>query len=234
MCIRDRCVLALGPSDASAPPGWHTVDVPAPTLTQAAAAWGSALRTAGARVGRANLAAYASRIPLGEKGIGEVVARAAAAAEARGERLTGDDVAAALRGQPRHDPGGLARQVPTATRLEDLVLSPATRDGLDEVVAHARWSSAAHETLGFDGVRGRAVVALFHGPSGTGKPGPVRRHLQAAPDGVHRDAGGSWFGGSIRPGHWHVEACAAPHAEQHQPQGRRPGNPSPRELRCRS
>jgi len=40
---------------------------------------------------------------------------------------------------------------------------------LDEVVAHARWSAAAHETLGFDGVRGRAVVALFHGPSGTGK-----------------------------------------------------------------
>jgi vesicle-fusing ATPase len=53
--------------------------------------------------------------------------------------------------------------------LDDLVLSPATRDGLDEVVAHARWSAAAHETLGFDGVRGRAVVALFHGPSGTGK-----------------------------------------------------------------
>jgi ATPase family associated with various cellular activities (AAA) len=165
----EGCVLALGPSDASAPPGWHTVDVPAPTLTQAAAAWRSALRTAGARVGRANLAAYASRIPLGEKGIREVVARAAAAAEARGDRLTGDDVAAALRGQPRHDPGGLARQVPTATRLDDLVLSAATRDGLDEVVAHARWSAAAHETLGFDGVRGRAVVALFHGPSGTGK-----------------------------------------------------------------
>jgi hypothetical protein len=163
------CVLALGPSNASAPPGWHTVDVPAPTLTQAAAAWRSALRTAGARVGRANLATYASRIPLGEKGIREVVARAASAAVARGDRLTGDDVAAALRGQPRNDPGGLARQLPTATRLGDLVLSAATRDGLDEVVAHARWSAAAHETLGFDGVRGRAVVVLFHGPSGTGK-----------------------------------------------------------------
>ena len=163
------CVLALGPGDASAPPGWHTVEVPAPTLTQAAAAWRSALRTAGARVGRTNLTAYASRIPLGERGIRELVARATTAAEARGDRLTGDDVAAALRGQPRHDPGGLARQVPTATRLDDLVLSAATRDGLDEVVAHARWSAAAHDTLGFDGVRGRAVVVLFHGPSGTGK-----------------------------------------------------------------
>jgi len=92
----EGCILAFGPSDASAPPGWHTVEVPAPTLTQAAATWGSALRTAGARVGRSDLAAYASRIPLGEKGIREVVARAAAAAEARGERLTGDDVAAAV------------------------------------------------------------------------------------------------------------------------------------------
>jgi len=165
----EGCVLALGPSDASAPPGWHTVEVPAPTLTQAAAAWRSALRTAGARVGRSDLAAYARRIPLGEKGIRQVVARAAAAAEARGDRLGGGDVASALRGQPRHDPGGLARQLPTATRLDDLVLSAATRDGLDEVVAHARWSAVAHETLGFDGVRGRAVVALFHGPSGTGK-----------------------------------------------------------------
>ncbi|HEX4698920.1 MAG TPA: ATP-binding protein [Actinomycetes bacterium] len=163
------CVLALGPGDASAPPGWHTVDVPAPTLAQATTVWRSALRTAGARVGRADLADYASRIPMGENGIREVVARAAAAAECRGDRLTCDDVAAALRGQPRHDPGGLARQVPTSTRLDDLVLSTATREGLDEVVAHARWSAAAHETLGFDGVRGRAVVALFHGPSGTGK-----------------------------------------------------------------
>jgi hypothetical protein len=165
----EGCVLALGPGDASAPPGWHTVDVPAPTLAQATTAWRSALRTAGARVGRADLAAYASRLPLGENGIREVVARAAAAAESRGDLLTGEDVAAALRGQPRHDPGGLARQLPASTRLDDLVLSAATRYGLDEVVAHARWSAAAHETLGFDGVRGRAVVALFHGPSGTGK-----------------------------------------------------------------
>lgn len=163
------CVLALGPPDAPAPAGWHTVDVPAPTLVRAQAVWRSALRSAGIRVGGADLTAYASRIPLGEKGIHEVVARALAGAEARSGRLTGDDVAAALRGQPRHDPGGLARQVPATTRLDDLVLSVATREGLAEVVAHARWSAAARETLGFVGVRGRAVVALFHGPSGTGK-----------------------------------------------------------------
>jgi hypothetical protein len=165
----EGCVFALGPPDASAPPGWHTIDVPAPTLAQAATVWRSALRTAGARAGRRDVAVYASRIPLGENGIQEVVARAAAAAQARGDLLNRDDVTTALRGQPRHDPGGLARQVPTTTSLDDLVLSEATREGLDEVLAHARWSAAAHETLGFDGVRGRAVVALFHGPSGTGK-----------------------------------------------------------------
>ncbi|QGN56738.1 ATP-binding protein [Nostocoides sp. HKS02] len=165
----DGCVLALGPADAISPPGWHLVDVPAPALTAAEHEWRTALRTAGIRVAQADLTAYASRLPLGERGIAEVVARAVAAARARGGQPDGDDIAAALRGQPRHDPAGLARQVPATTRLADLVLSAGTREGLDEVVAHARWSAAAHEALHLEGVRGRAVVALFHGPSGSGK-----------------------------------------------------------------
>jgi SpoVK/Ycf46/Vps4 family AAA+-type ATPase len=37
------------------------------------------------------------------------------------------------------------------------------------VVAHARFSAAARETLRLTGARGRAVVVLFQGPSGTGK-----------------------------------------------------------------
>ncbi len=177
------CVLALGPTDLAAPPGWHTLDIAAPTLTQAQAAWRSRLRAVGLRVTRADLVTYASRIPLGERGIRDVVERAGALAQARGDGLTGDDVVAALRAQPRHDPGGLARQVPATTRVDDLVLSPATRGGLDEVVAHARWSAAAHATLGFSGIRGRAVVALFHGPSGTGKTAAA----EALADAVDRD-----------------------------------------------
>lgn len=165
----DGCVLALGPADAPAPPGWHTLDVPAPTVTAAEHEWRAALWAAGLRVPAAELTAYASRGPLGEKAVRDVVARAAQAAGARGNRITRENVVAALRGQPRQDPGGLARRLPATTRLDDLVLSPGTREGLAEVVAHARWSAAAHETLGLDGVRGRAVVALFHGPSGTGK-----------------------------------------------------------------
>ncbi|MEO6998303.1 MAG: ATP-binding protein [Terracoccus sp.] len=163
------CVLALGPADAPIPAGWHVVDVPAPTVASAERHWAKALRTAGIRPTRGELTAYASRLPLGERGIDDVVARAVAGAEARARRVDTSDVAAALRGGPRQDPGGLARRVPTATRLDDLVLPSATREGLAEVVAHARWSEAAHEALGFTGVRGRAVVALFHGPSGTGK-----------------------------------------------------------------
>ncbi len=163
------CVLALGSPDAPAPPGWHTVEVPAPSLQDAARHWRRALRANGIQATRAEVTAYASRLPLGERGIDEVVERAAAGARVRGDAVTDADLTAALRGQPRHDPGGLARRVPAVTTLEDLVLPAVTRDGLQEVIAHARWSAAAHETLGYEGVRGRAVVALFHGASGTGK-----------------------------------------------------------------
>jgi len=163
------CVLVFLPADAPAPPGWHTVDVPALSLPEAERRWREALRGAGIRFTQAEITAYASRLPLGEQGIAEVVARATAGAQARGDEANGADITAALRGQPRHDPDGLARQVPAVTRLDDLVLPAVTRDGLDQVIAHARWSAAAHQTLGFHGVRGQAVVALFHGPSGTGK-----------------------------------------------------------------
>jgi SpoVK/Ycf46/Vps4 family AAA+-type ATPase len=46
-------------------------------------------------------------------------------------------------------------------------LSENTRTGLNDLLAHARHSNAV--TARWPGVRGRAVVALLHGPSGTGK-----------------------------------------------------------------
>lgn len=165
----DGVVLALGPEDAVVPAGWHVVDVPAPSLTAAERCWRRTLRGAGISVTRAEVTAYASRLPLGERGIREVVERAVRSARAHGRDVAHEDVAAALRTHPDHDPAGLARRVPASTRLEDLVLPAATREGIDEVVAHARWSTAAHEELALAGVRGRGVVVLFHGPSGTGK-----------------------------------------------------------------
>ena len=44
-----------------------------------------------------------------------------------------------------------------------------TRDGLAELVAHARYSIAVSADMGLTSSRGQAVIALFHGASGTGK-----------------------------------------------------------------
>lgn len=162
-------LLAVGDGDCVAQARWHTVDVEAPSLPLAERCWRVALRRSGLRPAAAEVTALAGRLPLGERGICEVVAHGVAAAAARGDRVRVGDVGAALRAQPPHDPGGLARRVAVTAGLDDLVLPRATREALAEVVAHARFSPAALARLGLDDRRGRAVIALFHGPSGTGK-----------------------------------------------------------------
>lgn len=162
-------VLALGSPASSAPPGWHTVDVEPPPLDEAVRVWRTELRRVGLRPDRPAVTDLAGRLPLGEQTIADVVAGAATTAAGLGRRVDLGDVRAALRAHPRHDPGGLARRLPASGTLDDLVLPESTRTALEDFVAHARWSPAARASLGLVGARGRAVIALFHGPSGTGK-----------------------------------------------------------------
>lgn len=165
----DGTVFALGGADEPGPPGWHVVELAAPAPAVAEQLWRHALRQAGVAATPDELADLVGRLPLAEPAVAAVVARARAVAAVDGRAATARDVSAALRAQPRHDPGGLARRLPPATTLDDLVLPPATLDAVRDLVAHARHSPAAHERLGLTGRRGRAVIALFHGPSGTGK-----------------------------------------------------------------
>jgi len=165
----DGTVLSLGGPTSSAPPGWHTLDAEPPSMDAASRVWRSALRRSGLRPGPAEVAELAGRLPLAERTITSIVCAATTAATAVGRPPRLADVGAALRAHPRHDPGGLARRLPAGGSLEDLVLPVTTREALADFVAHARWSPAAHAKLGLTGARGRAVIALFHGPSGTGK-----------------------------------------------------------------
>ncbi|MFG2053032.1 ATP-binding protein [Micromonospora sp. NPDC048930] len=165
----DGTVFALGGTDEPGPPGWHVVELAAPTLAVAEQVWRRALRQAGVAATPDELADLVGRLPLAEPAIAAVVGRARAVAALDGRAATARDVSAALRAQPRHDPGGFARRLPATTTLDDLVLPPATLAAVRDLVAHARHSPAAHDRLGFIGRRGRAVIALFHGPSGTGK-----------------------------------------------------------------
>lgn len=176
-------VLALGGPTCASPAGWHAVEVPPPSLDAAVQVWRAALRRAGLRASGPVLADLAGRLPLAERTIGEVVADAATAAGALDRPLRPDDVTAALRAHPRQDPGGLARRSAASVGLEDLVLPRTTQDALADFLAHARWSPAAHAALGLHGARGRAVIALFHGPSGTGKTAAV----EAAAAALDRD-----------------------------------------------
>lgn len=162
-------VLALGGPTSAAPAGWHAIDLAPPTLTVAGRVWREALLRAGLRPGDPEVAELAGRLPLAEHTISEIVDTAASRATALGRSAELADVSAALRAHPRHDPAGLARRSTATARLDDLVLPADTRAALDDFLAHARWSPAAHASLGLTGQRGRAVIALFHGPSGTGK-----------------------------------------------------------------
>ena len=77
----------------------------------------------------------------------------------------------AARGQAAAGLDGLARRIESAQGLDDLVLPRATKAALERLVS---WQTAAAEVLDDWGLgpvfdKRRGSVALFKGPSGTGK-----------------------------------------------------------------
>lgn len=71
--------------------------------------------------------------------------------------------------RPRID--NLASRIAPVATWSDLVVQPALKDTLHEIVIHLVHSYRVHEQLGYarGESRGQAITALFHGPSGTGK-----------------------------------------------------------------
>ncbi|MFC4639744.1 ATP-binding protein [Deinococcus hohokamensis] len=66
--------------------------------------------------------------------------------------------------------GGLAERVATRATWDDLILPPGEASVLRQIAAHVRHRSQVYEQLGMARPgRGRAITALFSGPSGTGK-----------------------------------------------------------------
>jgi hypothetical protein len=155
--------LRLATSGAPASPGWQVLDVPAIDADEVRRAWRHALSAAGLDTRQAG--GLAARMRLPETTIDALVRGAQAAAAGRDVSLA--DLHTAVRRHPQHGLDAMARLVPPSLTLEDLVLSEGTRAGLNDLLAHARHSNAI--TARWPGVRGRAVVALLHGPSGTGK-----------------------------------------------------------------
>jgi ATPase family associated with various cellular activities (AAA) len=157
--------LRLAAAGAPAAPGWQVLDVPAIGAGEVHRAWRHALAAAGLDAGQA--AGLVARMRLPEATIDDLVRDARAAAAAAGRDVGVADLHTAVRRHPHHRLDGMARLLPPSLTLDDLVLSQNTRTGLTDLLAHARHSSAV--TARWPGIRGRAVVALLHGPSGTGK-----------------------------------------------------------------
>jgi hypothetical protein len=152
---------------AAVAPGWQTVDVPPIDHDSVQRAWRRVLSGSGLDTSASEQ--LAARMRLTEATI-ETLHRSAEVAAATAQRhVTVADLHEVVRAHPQHRIEGMARLLPPSSRLDDLVLSPETRAGLADTLAHARHSAAVTSELSGGAVRGRAVIALFHGPSGTGK-----------------------------------------------------------------
>jgi AAA+ superfamily predicted ATPase len=77
----------------------------------------------------------------------------------------------ACREETQRDQMAVAQEVKTGHRLGDLVLPPAHRQRLQEVLNYARHRDQVFETWGFAAKipSSKTLCLLFHGPSGTGK-----------------------------------------------------------------
>jgi AAA+ superfamily predicted ATPase len=165
-------------------PQTHIValDLPAPAQPEREQAWQVALDSIQApgapgieeRAALARTLAAGYRTHHGE--IAQATRRAAAAlqqhsASARDPAAWATTLqrAAAMGAAPRL--GRLGEPVPTRHSLQDLVLPPDKLDVLADLVRRVRHRAQVLHAWGFEAVsaRGQGLVALFHGPSGTGK-----------------------------------------------------------------
>ncbi|MFJ9615561.1 ATP-binding protein [Streptomyces noursei] len=183
--IRDMCAELRGtPLFTHGTDGWDpawAADTPvvlpvgAPAPARQAARWRHALDLAGAAGSAAGDADALARAVGAHRLDGGQVRRAADAAvrtaALAGRPVSPDDLRAAVRAQNGAGLARLARRVAPGVGWDDLVLPAPTRRRLRELAVRARHRE---QVLGRwrmrpGGGRGRGVIALFAGESGTGK-----------------------------------------------------------------
>ncbi|MFT2019999.1 ATP-binding protein [Streptomyces sp. 796.1] len=150
-----------------------TVTVSAASPAQQAARWRRALERAGGtpgdEAGALARSVAAHRLDSGQlrRAAGAAVRTAALA----GRPVTADDLRGAVRAQNGVGLARLARRVVPAVGWADLVLPDRTHQALRELAVRARHRDQVLGQWGMrpGGGRGHGVIALFAGPSGTGK-----------------------------------------------------------------
>ncbi|WP_189397428.1 AAA family ATPase [Streptomyces sp. FBKL.4005] len=180
VCTALRGIPLLTHGTVGWDPAWATdtpvvLTVPAPSPERQAARWRHALeRTAGAGAVTGDAEALARAVAAHRLDSGQV--RRAADVAVRTAALAGrpvrpDDLRTAVRAQNGAGLDRLARRVEPAVGWDDLVLPPLTHRRLRELALRARHREQVLGQWGMrpGGGRGRGVIALFAGGSGTGK-----------------------------------------------------------------
>ncbi|MEU8758933.1 ATP-binding protein [Streptomyces sp. NPDC048659] len=166
---------------AWAPDAPVVLPVPAPSPERQAARWRHALADASERYGDGGgqhapddagplaRAVAAHRLDAGQ--VRRAAGAAVRAAALDGRPVSPGDLTTAVRAQNGAGLARLARRVEPAVGWDDLVLPAATRRRLEELAVRARHRDRVLGRWGMrpGGGRGRGVIALFAGPSGTGK-----------------------------------------------------------------
>ncbi|TYC66312.1 ATP-binding protein [Streptomyces sp. CB01881] len=151
-----------------------TLTVAAPAPDRHVARWRHALERAGAGVGESGADALARSVAAHRLDAGQL--RRAAGTAVRTAALDNrpvspDDLRTAVRAQNGAGLARLARRVEPAVGWDDLVLPAPTHRSLRELAVRARHREQVLGQWGMrpGGGRGRGVIALFAGSSGTGK-----------------------------------------------------------------
>jgi AAA+ superfamily predicted ATPase len=150
------------------------LELPEPGPAERRDAWTAALNGLAAATGEHEASTLAGRFRLTPGQIHDALARARTLAWARDPtngHPAAEDVEAACRAQAQHRLGTLARKLAPRYGWEDIVLPRPQLATLRLIGATVRHRPVVYGDWGFDRklARGKGLIALFAGPSGTGK-----------------------------------------------------------------
>ena len=157
--------LRLAAPGAPAAPGWQVLDVPAIDAAGRIARGGTRCRRPGWTPGTPP--GWSPGCGLPEATIDELAATPGPPRPPPARDVSVADLHTAVRRHPHHRLDGMAHLLPPSLTLDDLVLSEATRAGLNDLLAHARHISAVTR-------EGPAPAAGPSSPSSTARAAPAR------------------------------------------------------------
>ncbi|HEU5483459.1 MAG TPA: ATP-binding protein, partial [Microlunatus sp.] len=148
-----------------------SIETPGPSGAERAELWQRELARVGQVAPRLEIDRLVGHLALGPTQISRAARMAATTARLRDGLVDADDLRRGVRSQNAAGLERLARRTEPEVGWDDLVLTPVVRRALIELAARARHRDQVltRWRMRRGGGRGRGVIALFAGDSGTGK-----------------------------------------------------------------